>query len=337
MTPALPISGSQQHGYERPLQVALLQIEAAGNDTGANAALGEAACREAARLGADIALFPEMWSAGYTPIASAECGDLWRAPELWPDNGAAPDLDAVWGKLPIPIDGEFVSRFRRLARELEMAIAITFLQSWDPAPRNALALIDRTGELVLTYAKVHTCDFGPMEAALTPGDAFPVATLRTAVSPVRVGAMICYDREFPEAARLLMLGGAEIILVPNACTLDDLRLAQTRVRAFENMVGIAVANYPAPQFNGNSAAYHPLAYAGERESADDLEIVRAGTAPEIAIARFDLERIRRYRAREVWGNAFRRPHRYRALSTDAISPPFVRVNADGTPYEPERR
>ena len=38
--------------------------------------------------------------------------------------------------------------------------------------------------------------------------------------------MICYDREFPESARILMLQGAELILVPNACGLDLNRLAQ---------------------------------------------------------------------------------------------------------------
>ena len=65
--------------------------------------------------------------------------------------------------------------------------------------------------------KVHTCDFD-MEAALTPGDDFYVCTLDTAKGDVRIGAMICYDREFPESARILMLKGAELILTSNACT-----------------------------------------------------------------------------------------------------------------------
>ena len=66
--------------------------------------------------------------------------------------------------------------------------------------------------LMPIYAKVHTCDFGA-ERALTPGDGFYVTELDTACGLVRVGAMICYDREFPESARILMLKGAELIPV----------------------------------------------------------------------------------------------------------------------------
>ena len=77
-------------------------------------------------------------------------------------------------------------------------------------------MFDRRGRCTLTYAKVHTCDF-EAERNLTPGDDFYVAELDTREGPVAIGAMICYDREFPESARILMLKGAESILVPNAC------------------------------------------------------------------------------------------------------------------------
>ena len=46
-------------------KVALLQLLAAGNDQEANLLKGDEACREAASLGADMALFPEMWNIGY--------------------------------------------------------------------------------------------------------------------------------------------------------------------------------------------------------------------------------------------------------------------------------
>ena len=104
------------------------------------------------------------------------------------------------------------SRLKRI-----MAIGITFLEKYEPLPRNTLCLFDRFGNRVLTYAKVHTCDFGD-ECRLTAGDDFYVADLNTEQGNVKIGAMICYDREFPESARILMLKGAEIILVPNACT-----------------------------------------------------------------------------------------------------------------------
>jgi predicted amidohydrolase len=75
-------------------------------------------------------------------------------------------------------------------------------------------LSDRRGAEALTYAWVHTCAFDEPEAQLQPAEAFPVAALDTAAGPVRAGAMICFDREFPEAARSLALDGAGLILVP---------------------------------------------------------------------------------------------------------------------------
>jgi predicted amidohydrolase len=206
-----------------------------------------------------------------------------------------------------------------------MAIAITYLERWDPRPRNSVTLFDRHGEIALSYAKVHTCEFD-REAALTPGDGFPVAALDTRCGSVRVGAMICFDREFPESARLLMLSGAEIVLVPNACELGEHRLGQFRARAFENMIGLAMANYPTPQENGHSIAVHPITY-GHDERPQSTTILEAGEDEGIFVAAFDLEAIREYRRRETWGDAYRRPRLYGALVTERAREPFVRDDA----------
>jgi predicted amidohydrolase len=197
-------------------------------------------------------------------------------------------------------------------------------------------LIDRHGELVMTYAKLHTCDFDGKEASLTPGDDFLVCALETAQGIVNVGAMICFDREFPESARILMLKGAEIILVPNACPLGSNRLAQFRARAYENMVGLAMTNYAAPQNNGHSLAFDGISYddqGGER----DMLLVEAGEHEGVYLAAFDLNALRDFRTREALGNAFRRPHRYQALVSLDTAPPFVRINAQGEQYDRSRR
>ena len=230
------------------LRVALLQLASHGSDQQANLEKGEHYCRLAAHMGADIALFPEMWNIGYSTYS----------PDVWHDSFDPYDpqyatLRAAWQAQAIAADSQFVRHFRALAAALKMAIAITYLETWPGAPRDSVSLIDRHGDIVLTYAKVHTCEWG-FEAACTPGDAFPVCTLDIAQGSVRVGCMICYDREHPESARSLMLGGAEIILTPNACTLEINRLAQFRARAFENMTGLAMSNYAAPQENGHSIA-----------------------------------------------------------------------------------
>jgi N-carbamoylputrescine amidase len=312
------------------LQIALLQLTAHGTDQAANLAKGDAACRRARAMGADVALFPEMWNIGYTPYPG-------HPDELDQIGAESPDQARArveWQARAIGRDDPFVAHFRRLACELQMAIALTYLERWPGAPRNTVSLIDRHGEIALTYAKVHTCDFW-MEAACTPGDDFPVCPLDTEHGDVQIGAMICYDREFPESARILMLQGAEIILTPNACPLDDHRIGQFRARAFENMVGVAMANYASPPHDGHSVAFDGMAYGAEGSS--DTLVVQAGRREGIYLAPFNLEQLRTYRERETLGNAFRRPHRYGLLTSPDVAPPFVRTNAVGEPYDRARR
>jgi predicted amidohydrolase len=290
------------------LKVALLQMTACGTDQAANLTKGEAFCRQAAALGADVALFPEMWNVGYALPDPKQPGEV-----------------ADWAAQAIARDSAFVMHFQALAQELGMAIALTYLERWPGLPRNVASLMDRHGEIVLTYAKVHTCDFD-QEAALTPGDGFYVCTLDTAQGTVKIGAMICFDREFPESARILMLQGAELILTPNACELEANRVGQFRTRAYENMVGVAMANYAAPQENGHSVAFSPVAFDEAGHSLDPL-IVEAGAEEGIYLAEFDMDAIRDWRKREVWGNAYRKPGRYTLLTSPQVEEPFVRTDA----------
>lgn len=292
------------------LRVALLQMDAGGADVEANAETAEAHCRRAKELDADIALMPEMFSVGY------------RFPR---DLGVSVE---EWARLAQPADGPFVRRFAGLARELEMAIAVTYLEGSPnaPQPRNVVTLLDRRGASALTYAKVHLCAFDA-EIDLAPGDGFRVAELDTRVGPVRVGAMICYDREFPETARILMLEGAELILVPNACEMERHRTAQLQARASENMVAIALAN--SPRDGGLSMAVDGVAFVdGASEgSSRDMVLVEAGPSGGVHVAEIDLDLLRSYRATETWGNAYRRPRLYGKLLDEAVEPPFVRPDA----------
>ena len=300
------------------LNIALLQMAAHGTDQETNRAKGDQFCRIARQLGADIALFPEMWNIGYTAYSPDADND-----DFDPRDPAYDEPRRAWQALAIDTNSPFVTHFRHLARELEMAIAITYLETWPGAPRNTVSLIDRHGEIVLTYAKVHTCDFS-MEEACTPGEDFYVCPLDTGHGPVQVGAMICYDREFPESARILMLKGAEIILTPNACDLEQNRIGQYRARAYENMVGMAMTNYAAPQINGHSVAFDGIAFDNNKGTSREMLVVEAGEREGVYLAPFDLDALRDYRAREVWGNAFRKPRAYHALTAPDVQPPFVR-------------
>lgn len=287
------------------LNIALLQIAPTGSLAG-NLEKGTAACRRAKELGADIALFPEMWSNGYRIYG--------RPAEEWKAEA-------------ISAESEFVRAFGRLAGELDMAVGVTLLEAWEGGPRNTLLLFDRFGERKLTYAKVHTCDFD-VERNLTPGEDFYVTDLDTARGPVRVGAMICYDREFPESARLLMLKGAELILTPNACPMELNRLSQLRARAFENMLAVATCNYPdsVPDCNGGSSVFDGVAYLPELAGSRDTCLLQAGGEEGVYLAGLDLDMLRAYRGREVHGNAYRRPKKYALLTDTRIDEPFIRAN-----------
>lgn len=285
------------------LKIALLQIAPAGSLKN-NQEKGMAACRRAKEMGADIALFPEMWSNGY--------GIYNRPVEEWTAEA-------------VPVQGEFVRAFGKLAEELQMAIGITLLEKVETGPRNTLVLFDRFGKRVFTYAKVHTCDFD-VERNLTPGEEFCVEELDTACGMVKVGSMICYDREFPESARILMLKGAELILVPNACPMEINRLSQLRARAFENMTAIATCNYPAsvPDCNGGSSVFDGMAYLPEMETSRDTCILMAGKEEGIFLAALDLGKLREYRRTEMMGNTFRRPELYGMLVKEGVEEPFIR-------------
>ena len=287
------------------LNIALLQIAPTDSLEG-NLEKGTAACRRAKELGADIALFPEMWSNGYRIYG--------RPAEEWKAEA-------------ISAESEFVRAFGRLAGELDMAVGVTLLEAWEGGPRNTLLLFDRFGERKLTYAKVHTCDFD-VERNLTPGEDFYVTDLDTACGPVRVGAMICYDREFPESARVLMLKGAELILTPNACPMEINRLSQLRARAFENMLAVATCNYPdsVPDCNGGSSVFDGVAYLPELAGSRDTCLLQAGGEEGVCVAGLDLDMLRAYRGREVHGNAYRRPKKYALLTDARIDEPFIRAN-----------
>jgi predicted amidohydrolase len=307
---AEPSPQATPHPPEEILHVAALQMDAARNDQESNLKKADRFCRWAKERGADVVLFPEMWNIGYTPF-----------------QGTDPADRTAWQAQAVERDGAWVGHFRKLAQELEMAIAATYLEAWPGAPRNSLTLIDRKGRDLFTYAKVHTCDFSNFEAATTPGEEFHVGDLETAKGPIAMGAMVCFDREFPESARILMHKGAEVILCPNACLLDDLRIAQFQVRAHENSVCTVMTNYPEPFMNGRSVAF----------DVGGGEIMQAGAAEGIYSALFHMPSMRQYRRTTIWGDAFRRPHRYGALLETTKLQVWERETGLGEPFVAVKR
>ena len=242
-----------------------------------------------------------MWQIGYAPCPEDPAGR------------------AVWQAMAISRDDPWIGAFREAASRLQLAILTTFLERWPGSPRNTALLIDRHGDDVLCYAKVHTCDWG-MEKALTPGDGFEVARLDVDGGSVDVGVMICADREFPESARELMLGGAEVILVPNACPMAGERTNQLRSRAFENMTAIATVNYCAPDQDGHSSVFDAMVFEQDGQpngQPRDQLVLETGDGEGVFMATLDLDALREYRRHETMGDAYRKPNAYRRLTSGA--------------------
>jgi predicted amidohydrolase len=140
-------------------KIALLQMSPTGSMQG-NLQKGLDFCHKAKSMDADLALFPEIWQLGYVQ-------------DHMNRNYAIQDSD------------EFVEQHISLAKQLKMAIAITYLKTSQSKPRNNLLVIDKDGNIVLEYAKVHICDFkNGTECNLSHGNKFNVATLNFATGSV---------------------------------------------------------------------------------------------------------------------------------------------------------
>lgn len=281
-------------------KIALLQILPQA-DHKKNLDKGLEYCRKAKESGADLVLFPEMWSIGYEACPFDEEGKK------------------NWEEKAIDQQSNFFRSFVDLAKELEINIALTYLEKYSSKPRNTVSIIDKTGKVILNYSKVFICNFGTDQLSeenpdyeqvgidhdLTAGTVFDVCTLTGKEGEVKLGAIICADREFPEAATELMLKGAEIIVVPNACTMNEIRVCQLKTRAFENLAGIALTNYPSPKDNGHSIAFHPVAWDNKGNS-QGTKIMEAGEEERIFLAEFDMDQIRDFRKMEEWRLNYRK-------------------------------
>ena len=287
------------------IKIAFVQL-LPGIDFDENLDIGKKACVEAKEKGADIALFPEMWSDGYY----------------------LPQDEKELSSLAINKDSGFINEFRGLARELQMAIGITFLEKNNPRPFNSVIFFDRHGNEILHYSKLHTCAFDD-EKVLSEGTDFYVADLDLNEGTVKIGSMICFDREFPESARILMLKGAELILAPNACPMEINRLSAIRTRAYENMVAVATCNYPEghPDCNGRSTLFDGVPWLREEPGSRDMCVFEALGEPGVYVVELDLDRLRTHRSNDIMGDKYRHPEKYGILSNpdvrDVIGGEFV--------------
>ena len=271
-------------------RVAVLQMRSVNREYERNIKTIIKYMSDAKQNGADILLLPECFITGY---------------DLTIDNASA-------------ITENDLAPLCENAKELNIGLVATALTQGKSNPQNSAFVISKDGKILMKYAKVHTCDFAD-EKVLESGTEFKVCDF----DGVKIGIMICYDREYPESARVLMLKGAEIILVPNDCGSMRPRLQALSTRAYENMCGVAMAN-PNGENAGNSCAYSPICWDGNGECVDNTLLLADAETEGLFYADFDMDAIRAYREREMMGNTFRKVKAYAELINDEIQYPFVR-------------
>lgn len=181
----------------------------------------DALIREAAAAGAQIILMPELFEGKYFPQAQLE-EDFARAKPV--------------------LDHPTLLHYQALAAELCVALPVSFFERDGQALYNSLAMIDADGSTLGIYRKSHIPD-GPgyqEKFFFRPGDTgFKVWKTRFA----SIGVGICWDQWFPEAARSMVLAGADLLFYPTAIGSEphdpglDTRAPWQRV-----MQGHAVAN-----------------------------------------------------------------------------------------------
>lgn len=271
-------------------RVAVLQMRSVNREYKRNIKTIIKYMSDAKQNGADILLLPECFITGY---------------DLTIDNASA-------------ITENDLAPLCENAKELNIGLVAAALTQGKSNPQNSAFVISKDGKILMKYAKVHTCDFAD-EKVLESGTEFKVCDF----DGVKIGIMICYDREYPESARVLMLKGAEIILVPNDCGSMRPRLQALSTRAYENMCGVAMAN-PNGENAGNSCAYSPICWDRNGECVDNTLLLADAETEGLFYADFDMDAIRAYREREMMGNTFRKVKAYAQLLNDEIQYPFVR-------------
>ncbi|QIB35969.1 carbon-nitrogen hydrolase family protein [Ancylobacter pratisalsi] len=200
------------------MRIALWQTAGDGaNRPAANLDLLEAAAARAAAGGADLLLAPEMFLSGYN-IGPAEAD-----------------------RLAEPANGPSAQRAADIARRHGLALCYGYPERGeDGVVYNAALLLDRTGARRLNYRKAHL--FAALDREMfAPGD---VLTATTVLDGLKLGILICYDVEFPEAVRALALAGVDLVLVPtaNMKPYDAVSNLVVPTRAFENGLFVAYAN-----------------------------------------------------------------------------------------------
>ncbi len=235
------------------MQIAGIQTDVALMNVEQNLSLLEATVRTEVQSGTQLTVFPECFVTGYC-------------------------FDSLEESLPFAetIPGPTTDRVARLCAELKSFVVYGMLEKSGADVFNTAVLIGPDG-LIGSYRKIHLPYLG-IDRFTTPGDRpFEVFD----AGGVRIGMLICYDGGFPEAARVLAIKGADIILLPTNWPPGGDYMARFSIncRAMENGVYFAAVNRIGTergfQFIGKSRICSPVGASLSSIDDDTAGVVRA--------------------------------------------------------------
>jgi len=265
-----------------------------------NISKAEKLVREAAAQGAQIILLQELFETPY--FCQKEKSDYYVYATELEHNKA-------------------VNHFKKIAKELQVVLPISFYEKKNYARYNSLAVIDADGEVLGKYRKSHIPDGPGYEEKFyfNPGDTgFKVWNTRYA----KIGVGVCWDQWYPEAARCMALMGAEILFYPTAIgsepqdsSIDSKDHWQTCMlgHAASNLIPVIASNRIGKETDEESSInfYGSSFIAGPQGN----KIAEAGrTDEEVLTAEFDLDELEV--GRIEWGIfRDRRPELYKMIAT----------------------
>ena len=288
------------------ITVAALQLPLGSADEAANIAAVAALVEEAAAKGAQLILPPELFSGPYF------CRE---------------EDEALFALARPTLEHPSVIAMQALAAKLKVTIPTSFFERDGHHYYNTLAMIGPDGGIMGSYRKSHIPDGPGYEEKyyFRPGnDGFKVWDVPgEGGATVRVGVGICWDQWYPEAARVMALQGAELLMYPTAIGSEpydsDLDTSRMWRRA---MVGHAVSNcmpvVAANRIGAEGPEGGAQRFYGHSFIADEWgDLVESFGAEETGVlaARLDLSRAARHRA----GMGFfrdRRPQLYGRIAQD---------------------
>ncbi len=266
------------------LVVAAAQI-ACSDDLDANLNKIELQVREAARRGAKLVVLQELFEGPYFCI----------------------DIDAIHNTRAKPFRGhQTVARLSSLAKELGVVLPVSFFEEDGSRRFNSLAMIDADGKALGLYRKSHIPDSpGYSEKFYFANGDTGFMVHETAVG--KIGAGICWDQWFPEAARCMVLKGAEILIYPTAIGSEpsdpawDSRDHWQRVmqgHAGANLTPLIASNRVGIETGkSGSMVFYGSSFIADHTGAKLAEADRVTEG--VITATFDMETMARQR--QMWG------------------------------------